>query len=375
MNIGYSYWGFLGDYKEDTQGKPLSTPDGNASYSWSIIYEAINRGHEVYLMQEDRDWPASARLGIKNFQSFSRDKRFTAYSAARKTLGHDFPHLDLLLLEWRFPIPGRNTPLEKAYSGFQPDLERQENLIEYYGRLKTPIIIFDLDHKITYADEAALLKAYGPIFTIFETSVRPLQTPIPRVRVEIPFVIDDLLQRPLQPVDPKRKLVYVGSRYERDDVIEHWIKPLSDRWPQEIEFFGNWTADYNFDEVKAKWPNVKYMDRISMKDFDKAYATAVACPLIAKSSYLQTGFITARLWEALLFGTLPLGLSVHHGIDQYLPAELIAKNPDDLAMLVQILSSMSYERRQELHRRVVEKIRFMDVSHFLDKLESVQKGK
>jgi hypothetical protein len=223
--------------------------------------------------------------------------------------------------------------------------------------------------------EQLLVRSFGNTLTIFETSVMPLQTTIPRARVEIPFVIDDLLQRPLQAVDEQRKLVYVGSRYERDDVIDKWIKPLSNRWPQQIEFFGNWTAEYNFAEVKAKWPNVKYMDRITMKDFDKAYATAVACPLIAKSSYLKTGFITARIWEALLFGTLPLGLSVHTGIDQYLPIELIARDPEDLATLVHVLSRLSLESRQELHHRVVEKIRFMDVSHFLDKLESIQKGK
>ena len=63
MRLGYSYWGFLGDYKEDHLGNALSTPDGNASYSWSIIHEAQSRGHEVYLMQQDRDWPAYKRHG------------------------------------------------------------------------------------------------------------------------------------------------------------------------------------------------------------------------------------------------------------------------------------------------------------------------
>lgn len=338
-------------------------------------------------MQQDRDWPAYKRHGPDNFASFSQAKRLDAYLRVYRTQGDMnqpqneakgprfiFPQLDILLLEWRFPIPGRNTPEDKGKPGYQPDLERQTELIQYYALRGVPVIIFDLDHKLTEHDEKGFVAACCNVI-VFETSVRPLQRFLPRVRVEIPFVIQDLLQRPLQAADPDRKLVYVGSRYERDDVIDRWIKPLSDRWPQQIEFFGNWTADYNFAEVKAKWPNVRFMDRISMKDFDKAYATAVACPLIAKSSYLDAGFITARIWEALLFGTLPLGLSVHHGIDQYLPDELIARDPEDLAVLVAVLSGMSLARRQELHNRVVEKIRFMDVSHFLDDLERIQKGK
>ena len=373
MKIGYSYWGFLGDFKEDLQGNSLSTPDGNASYSWSILFEALRRRHQIYLMQIDRDLPAFVRHGPENFASFSKDKRLKSYLAAEKTGGEDLPELDVLLLEWRFPIPGRNTVDDQDKPEFQPDLLRQAQLLEYYGKTGTRIIIFDLDHKISEETEMQLIRDFGKRFTIFETSVRPLQTSIPRVRVEIPFVIRDLLQHTLQAVDTKRKLVYIGSRYERDDVIDAWIKPLTDLWPQQIEFYGNWTADYNFAEVKAKWPKVKFMDRITMKDFGKAYGTAVACPLIAKSSYLDTGFITARIWEALLFGTLPLGLSSHTGIRQYLPDELVADDPHDLASIVLSLSRMSLEARTELHCEVVEQIGFMDVSHFLDRIEETTK--
>ena len=374
MNIGYSYWGLLGDYKEDKDGNSLSTPDGNASYSWSIIYEAQKRGHTVWTMQEDRDLPAFKKYGKNNFSSFSQEKRFEAYCSTLPSRGGLLPDLDILLLEWRFLIPGRNDPRQSDLPGWQPDLKRQTDLLNYYGSLGVPIVIFDLDHKLDEDAERTLLDSFGPIFTVFETSTKPLRTPIPRVRVEIPFVISDLLQISLKPVDDKRKMSYVGSRYERDDVIDEWIKPLSDRWPGQIEFWGNWTADYNFSEVQARWPNINYRDRITMKDFDKAYNGTAACPLIAKKSYLKQGFVTARLWETLLFGTIPLGLASHTGIDQYLPQELIVKNADDLGNKTEWLSQMNIEQREELRRVIVKKIEFMDVKNFLDKLEGVRNG-
>ena len=43
MKIGYSYWGYLGDTKYDKNGKMASTPDGNAIYSWSIIYQLMKK--------------------------------------------------------------------------------------------------------------------------------------------------------------------------------------------------------------------------------------------------------------------------------------------------------------------------------------------
>lgn len=372
MRIGYSYWGFLGDYKEDKDGNALSTPDGNAAYGWSLLWELQRRGHNLFLMQEDRDWPVFQRRGKFDFESFSQHKRSAGYLLACRTLGEfacfeaPFPQLDMLLLEWRFPIPGRNTPQDKGSPLYQPDLERQTELLEYYKDKGTKIVIWDLDHKLTFEDEERI-KPYA----ILETSFAPRLQYTTRTRVEPPVVVDDLLQLTPQAVDPTRKLVYVGSRYERDDVIEEWIKPVSERWPQHVEFWGNWTREDNFATVKAKWPYIRYMDRITMKDFSKAYGTAVAVPLLAKRGYLETGFITPRIWEALLFGSIPVGLASHSGIDQYLPGHLIAQNPAHLGDLLEALTGISPEERNDLRRKVVEKIRFMDVGNFVNTLEKL----
>lgn len=379
MRIGYSYWGFLGDYKEDSKGKELSTPDGNAAYGGFLIDAMQARGHKVYMMQVDRDWAAFTRRGWYDFSAFSQDRRFYAYLKCKRTMpgdeafavGPDMPPLDLLFLEWRFPIPGRNTSDMKGKPGYQPDLERQTELLEHYAGLGTKIVIWDLDHKVTPDDEV-LLEMYG-VAAIVETSVCPRKGRIPRYRVEPPVAVADLRQLIQKAPNPSRKLVYVGSRYERDDVIEEWVRPVSDRYPGQVEFFGNWTAEYNFAEVQAKWPNVSYKSRISMKDFYAAYADAVACPLLAKRGYLETGFITPRIWEALLFGTIPVGLAPHHGIEQYLPVELIARNAAHLGDITEYLAHMKVEDRTELRDQIVEKIKFMDASNFVAVLEGVVK--
>ena len=77
MRLGYSYWGFLADRKFK-DGVEVSTPDGNAAYSWSILNEAQRRGWDTYLMQKDRDcdFVYGESFNPKDaFKSFSQTKR------------------------------------------------------------------------------------------------------------------------------------------------------------------------------------------------------------------------------------------------------------------------------------------------------------
>lgn len=368
MRLGYSYWGFLADRKFKN-GQEVSTPDGNAAYSWSILHEAQKRGWATYLMQEDRDREYVVRAGVHAFESFSPRLRHLAWanSIAAMEMHNTFPELDVLLLEWRFPIPGRNTGVDKNDPNYQPDLDRQFELLRHYKGTNTKIIIWDLDHKYTGKDEY-LYKADA----IFETSVNPIEGWFKkRTRVEPPIVIDDLLQFKTVPCDPKRKLVYVGSRYERDDVIEEWIKPVSDRFPGEVEFWGNWLKEPSLTECKKMWPNISYNRRITMTDFKEVYETAVACPILAKQSYLESGFITPRPWEALMFGTLPIGLSSHAGIDDYVLPNLKVRDEKDMCYVLEVMSEWDLKTRNDHREENIEKIRFMDVSNFVNRIEDV----
>lgn len=363
IRFGYSFWGFLGDNKIEG-GKEVSTPDGNATYSWSILWEAMfNRGWDVYCLQKDRDLEAFEKYGFSNFHAFSTSKRSSVYAGVSWE-PEGFPELDVLLLEWRWPIEGRNFGIPLNDPRFQPDYMRQVTLLGHYKNTKTKIILWDLDHKLTLADES-----FWKPDAIFETSVKPLKLSMDRISVEPPIVIQDLMQFPTVPVDPSKKLVYIGSRYERDDVIQEWIAPISERFPGQVQFWGNWTNEPNLTECKQMWPNISYNGRITVKDFHRVYRDAVAVPLLAKKSYLETGFITPRPWEALLFGSMPIGLSSHLEVENYSP--IVAEDWKHMADMVELYSGLTLSVRDSWRRDFVERLEFMDARHFVDKIEKV----
>ncbi len=384
MRIGYSFWGFLGDNKLDESLNEISAPDGNATYSWSLIWEMQRRGHTVLAMQEDRDYPGWKKFRGDNFAAFSREKRVSAYENLRHTFGSSeiLPELDVLLVEWRFPIPGRNCIADDPnavpgtgsahpggywipndMTGLQPDLLRQNQILSYYKNYtKTKIIFWDLDHKLTARDE----EGWKPD-AIFETSHSPLKLTKERTRVEPPFHIPDLLQLPTLPPDPNRKTVYIGSRYERDDVITKWLRPLSESYPGSVEFHGNWLK--TIDECKKLWPNISYHDRCTVRNFRQIYGTAASCPLLAKQSYLQSGFITPRPWEALMFGTIPIGLGAAKGIEQYV--EFCAHDGTDMIEVAELLAGLDVKERDRIRKENVARLEFMDARFFVDTLEKV----
>jgi hypothetical protein len=83
FRIGYSFWGFLGPGIVDT-------PDGGRFWRRPIVDALIAAGHRLILLQANRDAAEAAD-----------DLPYT-WDAA-------FPDLDVLLAEWRWPLPGRNT--------------------------------------------------------------------------------------------------------------------------------------------------------------------------------------------------------------------------------------------------------------------------
>jgi len=364
VKLGYAFWGFLSDYKIE-RGQEVSTPDGNAAYSWSILWEAQQRGWETHLLHKDRDAECYSKFACSSFGSFSQKMRDDAYRRALKGESLDeLKDLDVVLLEWRWPIPGRNSDISITDPAYQPDLDRQREILKHCVENKIKLIIWDLDHKLTLED----VEMWKPD-AVFETSVWPHCDAMKTIRVEPPIVINELYQFDTLPASESRKLVYIGSRYERDDVIEKWIKPVSDEYPFEVEFWGNWTREPNLSECREMWPNILYNRRITMKDFRGVYGTAAACPILGKSSYLNYGFITPRPWEALMFGTIPVGLSSHVGIYDYVMNT--ARNPDDLMEIVYNLSVMDCDSRDKLRRANIEKLRFMDVSNFVNKIVRV----
>jgi len=370
MRIGYLFRGFLGDVKMDANGTEVSTPDGNATYSWSIEHECNRRGYKLIPLGPNLDAPAVIRLGDEAFAAFSQKKRLGVYermlrSGWAKLSDKEFPELDMLLVEWRWPIPGRNTPDDVGAIGYQDDLERQRLALLHYSDAGVPIVVWDLDHKLTDEDRDMWSDA-GVGFHVIETSVKPGKF---RNRVEPPTIVADLLQHPIDERMSTHHFGYVGSRYERDETIDEWIKPITPQNTHRAKFWGKWEPA---DGVKKRWPGITFAGRIGVKGFLEAYSRVSTVPLLAKKSYYETGFITPRSWEAILFGSIPVGLAGHHGIEQYVAH--VARDPEDLLQYAKHVRSISPIRRKVLREEAAHKLSQMDVRKFVDVLEALAVG-
>ena len=130
MRIGYSFWGFLGHGVTDT-------PDGGRSHRRTLIDALIAAGHDIVFLQADRD----------------RAEAGTALAYTWDSSG--FPEIDVLMLEWRWPIERRNTTPCRA-QGHTCDLHRQAALIGHYTAAGLPTILWDKDRQLPADDPAAL---------------------------------------------------------------------------------------------------------------------------------------------------------------------------------------------------------------------------
>ncbi len=371
LKIGYLFRGFLGDKKFDSNWNEVSSPDGNATYSWSLEHECNRRNWKLIPLGENLDSPGAEKLGPSIFSAFSQQKRLHSFERMlnvgwTKMSDKLFPELDAVLIEWRWPIPGRNTPEDRGNTYYQNDLDRQNEVLRHYTDLGVPIILWDLDHKIKIEDVEK-----WPDATIIETSIKPrsLRRSKKRISVEPPFETKDLLQHKINTRMPSYHLGYIGSRYERDETIDKWIKPISPQNTHRVKFWGKWEPEA---EVKERWPGILFADRIGVSGFYDAYSKVAVVPILGKQSYYSSGFITPRPWEAVLFGSIPVGLNEHLGIENYV--ESIANSPEDLLEYGTRLRSISPVRREIMREEVAHKLCRCDAKFFIDTIERVVNG-
>lgn len=385
MKIGYSYWGYLGDMKFADDGMLASTPDGNAFYSWSIIHELQERGHEVYQMMPDRDFNGSMILGNDIlFKSWAKDKRKSAYENMIKMfrtkgiekldeskvfIGWDEEccgGLDLVIHEWRMEISGRNTEDARGTDGWQPDLFFQDCLINYCIKHGIKMVIFDLDYKLSEEKVNELLSR-GLKLKVFELGMKWSGKDWAK-RVYIPFDFKSIYEfKPKSFVNDK--LVYVGNRYERDWCIDKYI-------PQDMDgvaVYGNW--DEGGRDSKKRWPDIDFRHRLQTCEMHDVYSNSASTILLAKHDYCKFEFMTARVIEALFYCSVPLF------IEEY-GDELIEKFAGGAAKYLTVRSADDVEKKSsELFTNYVMRCtiinsmreraeKFMDVRFFVDELLS-----
>lgn len=364
MNIGYGFWGFLGDKKyrlEEGRTVETSTPDGNAFYSWSIIEELQLRGHQVYQLMPDRDEPGFKLLGSKLFSSWAEQSRLNAYvgmGSMDEALAI-IKNLDFVLWEWRWLIPGRNDQATKTNnpSAFQPDYELQDMWLKLLRENNVPVFVFDLDYKLTQED----IMKYN-ITGVVELGNKWKSTGLCMAkRVQIPFNFRHIHTFEITPAT--EGVIYVGNRYERDWCVDKYI-------PDGTIVHGNWLESKRDSEVR--WPKLIFRDRLQTADMHGAYSKAAVTPLLAKQDYCQQGFMTARIIEAVFYGCAPLFIEEFKDNDKYLPKQfkkyLLVRNKEDVQAIAKKLLDEPALRKEIIYSLRYHLSSFMSAKHFVDNL-------
>lgn len=395
--IGYSYWGFLGDDKYNMHGDKLSTPDGNAFYSWSIISEFQRRQYDVIQVMPDRDFPGFVMNNTKLFSSWCTSKRYFAYDKMVKSSDDkflDYEHASTLwdskliwdvwrsmglhecqfiIHEWRMEIPGRNDLASKdKVEGWQPDLLLQNELVTFCRTYDIPLVVFDLDYKLEEKVVREILES-GVNLRIIELGTKWNKLPgIYAQQVEIPFDFSSI--DTFDVIDTKycnKGLTYVGNRYERDWCVYKYINPhTSKSKPMHATFYGNWKEAGR--DSAVRWPYIDFKPRVQLSEMHDVYSHSVATILMAKEDYCDNGFMTARIIEAVFYGTLPIFISEfgEETIHKYAGGVADILTVRDFNEVDDIVRT--YRRKSNDRKQIISYLRkylnFMDVSNFVERV-------
>lgn len=338
MKIGYSFWGFLGQGVTDT-------PDGGRSHRRPLIDALLRHGHEIVFLQADRDlMEAGDDLG-------------GAY-----IFDGGFPDIDVLFLEWRWPIEGRNTT-SCGSPGHTCDLHRQADLLMHYARPGgVPVVIWDKDRQLSLDDPWRRT----PGVAVCEAALLP--TPGTH---RLLFPVDDVLLDAADPValatQPRPVgLGYVGNQYDRDEAFDTFFAPAARLVSHEVG--GKWPRT-------VAWPHVTFLGRVPFAEVHRIYGRSLATVLLLPDRYLAAGQMTQRIFEAVLAGCLPLAPASIRRVETFVPCSLIVRDGDDVIHRIEKLRALAGSREHvDLIAACLERLAIFRLSRQVEALESVLAG-
>ena len=351
MKIGYSFWGFLTAFEENTI---IATPDGERGNRVDFVDEMLKRGHEVTRLQARRD-----------------EKHYKTV-ALHDTAG--FPDVDVAYFEWRWPT-WKNDKSLGGDKATEPDYDRQMACLQHYHKKGVPIIIHDGDLKMTPAEERMFPNA---ILTDACASPR-VQT---RKRLTLPWC--NYLNRRMKTVEYSYNYTYVGNNYERDQQFKKYYglpaRALRERGIQTM-IHGNWLdrspERRDPSELLKENQSVSFGGRLAYNEIFDAFNRSIAVTHITKDEYTPYGNITGRFMEAIMAGTVALIPNEYVHARPVGLGELVVDSPEDIIRCVNMLKNMSASdradivKRQEIALRNVVDIR---PEYRVDIIEAVAQG-
>jgi|SRR5579859_1774836 len=356
--IGYAFWGFMADVRMQ-YGRPFSAPDGNYLHSWAILHGFQDAGWETIRLFPDRDAEYVQLNGANAFKAFSRNDRWRAYARSMqahhiitpKMIRCDWPEIDVVLLEWRMPTPKNTLPLE--HPDFNPDLVLQQRLIEHYTSKGVPILCLDMDCLMNPAIDDALFHH------VFELGWRRGA----EHHIETPFYMDSMKQFAMGA--HAKEIVYVGNRYDRDPSFEQFFGHGGHGFQYHV--YGNWLEGGK--DSQTRWPHIQFHPRAQPYEIRDAYKMAAAVPLLMKDTYAQYGFMTGRLLEVLLFGSIPFLPITFRSPLTYVPDAFRIYDEADMCALADFLASETV--RAYIRNEMIDALEFCDIAHFIRKIMHV----
>jgi len=337
-NIGISLWGYVYDWSEK------NTPDGGRLFHKQYINKLVDYNYNVILLQQNRD-------------KIFCDKHRPA-SGKMPTYSLDFPKLDLLLCEYRWPTY-KNFGKDKT----EPDYDRQMVLIEYYYD-KCPIIVWDQDLKV---DNDFAKKYPKIIFADACLNTGRMQLFYP-CHLESDYKIQSSFLN-------EHYITYCGNNYERYKMFSKYLQNAGKMLKDGVHIYGNWKqfSPERISPIKVKmmFPDVIFHDRVSYDEVEKILNQSFSTLCITKDAYNEKGLVVSRFIEALRCKTLLFGTKEFYGIEKLLPKECIV---NDAKTLVEAISELSLKDREELIHTEIDffnKSGVASLDNFIATLEKV----
>lgn len=335
--IGWSCWGFLGNGITDT-------PDGGRCHRYPLLKQLIRKECSIIMLQKNRDLYEAGEDFESEYLTFSEG----------------YPEIDVLFLEYRWPIPNRNVGISEDDIRYTPDYQRQNNLIEYYSKKNIPILIWDKDQKLS--NDNVIMKNERVI--VFEPCIFPKAN-----KRSLLFPLGHELVKQFKSKsevyakeDRIIGLVYIGNQYERDDSFDQYINAPLGMLKIKNYIYGNWTKyEEKYRENLEKFKNVTFMGRIGFDKVYEIYNQSFATVLIAPERYYERGQFTQRLFEAMSQLCIPLAPGRYKGIDQVIIKEFIVEDTYDVVRKLRYLGGLGNYEIIELLNRQFEKLACFDI--------------
>ena len=369
MRIAYSAWGFVGD-------GVIDSPDGGRLTRSLFIENLIKAGHEIIWVQQNRDVDEHREPLFDANKHYDNEQWNTL---CKLQYSKYTPDIDILFVEWRWRIPGRNCEVDITSDKYTPDLDRQKLLIDYYASINVKIIIWDKDEKMTEQDESYICQkrySYNRSWypnnecVILSPALFPQSYIIERKTLLFPCNLDKI--RGTQLNNQSILVGYVGSQYERDEQIYKYINPVSFKYPEGVVFAGNWMK---YPELAKRnqinFPCINFKDRLLPKDMGQVYSYCMTCVLLCKSNYANHGHITQRIHEVASFGSIGIGLKEQDGIDKFIIKENIISDAYDLIERLGQLKHMNRPKRQDILDQQIEMLDPFDIKNVMKEFEKI----